>query len=438
MSTSADRIRAARSLIRVEDGAFASRLLAARADPGVRVRVLGVLRWLRPLDAVLARRCSRPIEQLDAEVRAGLRIGLFEACILGVPAAVATDSAVRLVRRLGHGSASGLVNAVLRRAVADWPGRMEAASPDLRLSHPAWLYRRWRDRYGRSAADGVMAANQRPAPVWAWFFADSFRKELEDRGTALERHPWCPGAWSEAEGSGRLIEAVRRGEAFVQDPSSQLVSLVGADLGGDGCRFVDLCAAPGGKTAGISLRATPSRVVACDLRLGRVRLMASSLERLGGCSLLVADSTSPPFAGGSFDLVILDAPCSGTGTLRRHPELRWRLRPGSIGEMAALQKQLCGAALDLVAPGGVLVYATCSIESEENEDHFLEPPTGFDAVDLTEVLPAGVPAAPTDAGGVRILPHEHGDGFTIHALRRKPTQPVRQTAIRPVSRREHR
>jgi len=419
VSSSADRVRAARILIRTERGAYASRMLAARADAGVRARVLGVLRWLRALDSVLAPLCSRPVGRLDPEVRAALRIGLFESAVMGVPRAVATDAAVRLVRRLAHGSAAGLVNAVLRRAVADWTERMTAAAPDVRLSHPSWLFRRWVDRYGSQRTEGAMEADQTPAPVWVWFVDDGGQLELGGQEVSLHSHPWCPDAWSSPEDTGRLLEAVQRGIAYVQDPSSMLVARLATRLATGSGRFVDLCAAPGGKAALLGRHGGWSSGIACDLRIRRVRLMSPLLDGVGACSSVVSDSAKPPLRDGAFDLVLLDAPCTGTGTLRRHPELRWRLQPESVVEMAALQKKLVAAAPNLVAPNGVLVYATCSVEPEENEELFPAPPDGFDVADLESVLPDGVPAISTDAGGIRILPHLDGDGFTIHAFRRR-------------------
>jgi 16S rRNA (cytosine967-C5)-methyltransferase len=146
--------------------------------------------------------------------------------------------------------------------------------------------------------------------------------------------------------------------------------------------------------------------------------MRSVLQEGPGCWLVAADATRPPLRGSTFDLVLLDAPCTGTGTLRRHPELRWRLNPASIVEMAEIQTRLLGGARSVVAPGGVLLYATCSVEPEENEVHLASLPAGFETIDLEKVLPEGVPWLATDVGGVRILPHADGDGFTMHALRR--------------------
>jgi len=418
VSSSADRELAARLLVRVEGGAYSSRLLAGSMPAGVRARVLGVLRWLRTLDAALSVPARRPLERFDAEIRAALRIGLYEAVELGVPAPVATDAAVRLARRLGKASASGLVNAVLRRAVPAWERVLAGAAPDLRLSHPEWLALRWRRHFGDDPAIRAMAADQEPAPVWVWWLREQARLELEERAVDLRAHPWCPGAWSPADGPGEVLAAVSAGDAYVQDPSSQLVAHVARRLAGDGVRLADLCAAPGGKVALWSHLGGGRASVAMDRRLGRVRLMAGLLERAGGAGRLVGDAARPPLASGSLDLVLVDAPCSGTGTLRRHPELRWRLQPESILEMAGIQRTILAGALDLAARGGVVLYTTCSVEPEENEDLVEPVPVGFERVDVTAVLPDGVPWIATSAGGIRILPHEHGDGFTMHAAKR--------------------
>jgi len=365
------------------------------------------------LDAVLKPHCRLPIERLDPEVRAALRIGLHEAVHLGVPAAVATDGAVHLVRRLGKGSASGLVNAVLRRAAASWAEVLRDTAPDVRLSHPGWLYQRWSARFGSESAENMMAAAQQPAPVWVWFF-DTGR---DGSRSGARPHPWCPGAWRAAEDDGTMVKEVEDGNAYAQDPSSQIVAHVGRWLVPVGS-FVDLCAAPGGKTALLLRLGEWQRALALDLRVQRVGLMRPLVERIEHCWFAVADAARPPLRESASDLVLLDAPCTGTGTLRRHPELRWRLTPGSIIERAELQARLLDEARRLVAPGGALLYATCSVEPEENEDHFQHVPTGFEPVNLEKALPPDVPCLPTDAGGVRILPHADGDGFTMHALRR--------------------
>jgi 16S rRNA (cytosine967-C5)-methyltransferase len=404
--------------MRVEDGAFSTPLLSAGAEPAARVRVLEVLRSMRALDAVLQPRCRRKLAKLDPEVRAALRIGLVETMRLDFPPALATDGAVRLVRRLGRSSASSMVNAVLRKATADWQGVLAESPIDVRLSHPEWLYRRWAETFGHDAAETAMASAQEPAVTWAWFLDAIARDQLRERGVALESHPWCPGAWKAPEDAGKLIETVRGGGAYAQDPSSQLVAHVARSLARTGDRFLDLCAAPGGKAA-LMLR-LDDRVsgAAADLRLNRVRLMQPLMERLGGCATVTADALNPPFADGGWGLVLLDAPCTGTGTFRRHPELKWRLDTESVFELVVRQRDLLASAASLVAPEGVLLYTTCSVEPEENEGVVRELPSGFEVESLEPHLPAGTPWIPTSAGGIRILPNPDGDGFTMHTLRR--------------------
>jgi 16S rRNA (cytosine967-C5)-methyltransferase len=414
-STSDDRRRAAGLLIRVEEGAHASRLLDHEGAPGVRVRVLGVLRWQRALDHRLAPFLKRPLPRLDPEVRAALRLGCFEGVQLGVPGPVATDAMVRLVRDLRKASASGMVNAVLRRALA--AKAPDDPPPDLRWSHPGWLWRRWATAFGSRPAERAMAAAQAPAPPWVWFVDQRARAAAEGAGVALRSHPWCPGAWTADDRLPALMAQVAGGEAVVQDPSSQLVARVAVDLTGGGGRAVDLCAAPGGKTALLRRRGSWSRLVAADVNVARAARLG---RRLGETAVLATDAARPSLAPAAWDVVLLDAPCSGSGTFRRHPELKWRLTAHEIVAAADRQRPMVGAALELVSPGGLLLYATCSVEAEENEAHFEPTPSGFEPVDQRAVLPAGLSWAETSAGGVRILPHEHGDGFTLHALRRFP------------------
>ncbi len=413
-----DRRRAARLLIRVEDGAFASRLLAAGSSPGVRARVLGVLRWRRAIDHVLKAWSKRPLDRLDPEILVVLRLGLFDIRWLGVPAPVATDAAVRLARRLGKSSAAGLVNAVLRRAASS--SRPDSGPPDLEWSHPAWLWQRWRDAFGAEAAASAMAAAQRPAPPWVWFADAAQRNGLARSGTVLEAHPWCPETWTVAGEPPAVMDQVAAGRVFVQDPSSQLVARLAVAAGSGRGRAVDLCAAPGGKTALLDSLGSWQPLVAADLSPTK----AVRLGRRVDTPLIVAcDAARPPFVRQRWDLVLLDAPCSGTGTFRRHPELKWRLAPDAIAAAADRQRPLVAAAIGLLAAGGVLVYATCSLEPEENEALLDELPDHMEVLDLTEHLPPGLPWIATVAGGVRILPHEWGDGFTIHALRRLDRAP---------------
>jgi 16S rRNA (cytosine967-C5)-methyltransferase len=380
--------------------------------------VLEVLRSMRALDAALQPHCRRALLTLDAEVRVALRIGLVEMMRLGLEPALATDGAVHLVRRLGKSSASGMVNAVLRRAGGGWRELLAASAVDVRLSHPRWIFNRWSRRLGQEAAEMAMSAAQEPAITWAWFIQEDARRQLLDEDVELSAHPWCPGAWSAPEQTGRLVAAVSGGQAYAQDPSSQLVAHVADALISRGDRVLDLCAAPGGKSALMLHLGSAGSVVAADLRLNRSRLMRSTIARVGKSAVVAADAAVAPFAAGTWDFVVLDAPCTGTGTFRRHPELKWRLRPESIASIAQKQRALFGAGLRLLAPGGALLYTTCSVEPEENEGVVEEMPSGFDIEALEQHLPAGAPSISTDAGGIRILPNPDGDGFTMHAVRR--------------------
>ena len=423
MSVSADRAVAARILVRVEDGAFAARLLERSGRPGVRTRVLGALRWRRLLDEVLGRFSRRPVGKLDPEVRAVLRVGLFEAAKLGVPAPVAVDAAVRLIRRLGKTSAAGLVNAILRRAVAAWGAVALEASPDVRFSHPAWLYRRWSAHFGSRTAEAIMEVNQTPAGLWVWLPGSGTAGQTPELAGRFEPHPWCPGAFRAPESAPAVIRAVREGLAYVQDPSSQLVAHLAAALAVNikRPRLADLCAAPGGKVALAVDLTRWERAVAVEIRIGRARLMAGNLARLGRPVAVVAgDALRSPLTPRSWDVVLLDAPCSGTGTLRRHPDLRWRLEEESITRLASAQARMIDGATQLLKSGGMLLYTTCSIEPEENEDLIRNLIGPFETVPLANLIPDGCQTDQTSGGGIRLLPRAGADGFTFHALRYNP------------------
>ncbi len=376
-----------------------------------------MLRWLRVIDASIEGAARRPILSLDPEIRTSLRIGVFEATSLGVPPAVAGDAAVHLVRKLGNGRATGLVNAVMRRAPAHWYRLVSAADPAFAYSHPDWIWKRWKAAFGEEQAALAMEAAQNPAPIWVWFPDEESHAEILRRAIELVPHPWMTGAWR-SQGA-QLIEAIREGLVRVQDPASQLVAWLAVELGATGSRLLDLCSAPGGKTALATRSGDWSRVVASDISLSRLlRSQKPLCAATTSFDRFVQDAAYPALRGEFWDLVMLDAPCTGTGTFRRHPELRWRLHPGDVVERASLQSRLLSTAAEMVAPNGVLLYSTCSVEPEENEDLFIRLPTGFEVVELGLRLPAGTPSTETCAGGVCLLPGEDNDGFTMHAIRR--------------------
>jgi 16S rRNA (cytosine967-C5)-methyltransferase len=399
------------ALARVEGrGAHAARLLS-RAVPAERELVLGVLRWQLTLDHLLARHLRQPLATLDDQVRAALRVGLYEARRMRTPAPVAVAEAVRVAKALAP-RAAGLVNAVLRRAVEErWP---DPADPDvplsLRTSHPEWLVRRWVALLGEREAAAALAADQEPAPL-CLLVAVSDRERLSAAGCDLRPHPLVPGVLAVAGGAEAAVAALRAGDAYAIDPAAVAVARLLPPADG---LAVDLAAAPGGKSLVLASERPAIRLLAFDRSTSRMLLMRGNLARLARRpGLVVADAAAAPLRPGSCRAVLLDAPCSGTGTLRRHPEIRWRLQPTDLAGLSGGQHRLAEAAAALLAPGGVLLYATCSLEPEENAAVLAG--LGLEALPVTTDLP--VHELPS--GGVVIPPGAAGDGFTVHLLRRR-------------------
>jgi 16S rRNA (cytosine967-C5)-methyltransferase len=447
------RAAAVRVLVAVERGqtTLADELeraradLADRRDRGLLFEIsAGVLRWRQALDAVLARASARPIETLDPAVRAILRAGAYQLRRLDrVPAHAVVSESVEAARLVGQKRAAGFVNAVLRavgrgRDADDLPAR--PADPGHRpawlaylsitLSHPEWLVARWVDRYGVEAAERWCQFNNAPPRVTLRLGSDVDRAAFVERLTAMDI-PAEPGRYTRTAvhvapgGTGRVPPELR--DAFViQDEGSQVVAHVAAGCGG--ARVLDLCASPGGKTLILSEH-NPAAVhlVACDLRPTRVALLRSTLARSARPVAIVRldAGASLPF-GPVFDTVLLDAPCSGLGTLRRDPDLKWSRQPDDLDRLARSERQLLQQAATAVAPGGALVYATCSSEPEENEDivsAFLAAHPDFAPAPVT--FPATVGGGQDlldDHGRLRTLPFRHDlDAFFAAVLRRRGT-----------------
>jgi 16S rRNA (cytosine967-C5)-methyltransferase len=336
-------------LLLVERGGYASDLLLSRTrrldsrDAGLASEIVyGCLRFQGQLDFLMERLSGQPPQRLDPEVRAALRMGVYQRRWLDrVPAHAVVSDSVDLVKRAGKRSAAGLVNAVLRkvhRDPVDWPDRATE------LSHPAWLLERWSAQYGAGTAERIARAFLRTPETYVRIPSGIVPQGLEVESTEV------PGCYRVLAGDW--------GGLRVQDISSQTVVPL-LDLR-PGLSLLDVCAAPGNKTA--QALESGVRAVACDRRLGRLR----GLKALG-CDLVVVDGLAPlPFRR-RFDRILLDAPCSGTGTLGRNPEIKWRLRPEDLVRHHARQVRLLSNALEVLAPGGRLVYSTCSLEREENE-----------------------------------------------------------------------
>ena len=427
--------------------AYADVLLSARldqagltdADAALLTRVVyGTLRWRGRIDRVLGLLLRKPLEDLDPPVRNLLRLGGYEMLFLDrVPAYATVNELVELARKRAGPGKARLVNAVLRRIADREP---EAWSPPTssermediaaRVSHPPWLVRLWREQLGPEESRLLMEANNEEAPLvlranGRRIGRDELVRRLCSRGVDAR-----PGAWSplavRLRGSaspGGLAE-FREGLCQVQGEASQLVGFLAAPE--PGMRVLDVCAAPGGKTTHVAeLMEDRGEIVACDISERGLGRLADNARRLDlHCIRSHAGDATLALPGEpeSFHRVLVDAPCSGLGTLRAHPEIRWRRTPKDLPRLAALQAAILDQASARVRPGGVLVYATCTLSRVENEEvveAFVERHPGFAVEDATAHLPA--PARPMTRGRYfTALPHRHDtDGFFAARLHRQ-------------------
>ncbi len=430
------RERAFEILLRVEtDDAFASRLLDhhesaledARESALLHEIVLGVLRFRRVLDHALAQVSNRPPAEIDPDVRVALWIGAYALLYLDrVPDFAAVHSAVELVKARGLRSATGFVNGVLRAlsrsgasVLPARPERGDIAGLSTYHSHPEWWVRRVVERLGWEAASRLLDADNRPAPTT---LRPNLRKttprDLERRllgeGVRTEPGRVVDDALRVTSGRVRLTRTFGDGYAWIQDEASQLVPrLFGRILRSS---VLDACAAPGTKSLQLT-EALPVEgvVIAADLRARRLERLTENARRLGITTIrtVVADMERPPFRE-RFEHVLVDAPCSGTGTLRRHPEIRWRLASEDLPVLAARQSRILAAAAGLLARGGTLVYAVCSMEPEEGEQvvsGFLADRPDFRRLDPTPALPERARRL-VRHGSLMTSPAEEGlDGF---------------------------
>jgi 16S rRNA (cytosine967-C5)-methyltransferase len=369
----------------------------ARVRPGLpdeRDRALageiaaGTLRWQGAFDVVIAAFAGRPAARLDPEVLDVLRLTAFQLLHLDrIPASAAVNDAVDLARKAGKKSASGLVNAVLRRISrerARLPLPPRPAAPRDRdasiaylsgtLSHPAWLVARWLDRYGFEAAESWAHFDNGPAALTLRVNTlrtsrETLAASLETHGVVTEPTRFAPQGLVVRSGNPLLTPLATSGLFLVQDESSQLVALLAAAAPGE--RILDACASPGGKTAAMAA-AMENRglLVATDVRGRRVDLLSRTVHAAGATCVRIVQADAAdilPFSR-RFDCVLLDAPCSGLGTLRRDPDIRWRRTEASLPALAATQLAMLSSTADIVEVGGRLIYATCSSEPDENEE----------------------------------------------------------------------
>jgi 16S rRNA (cytosine967-C5)-methyltransferase len=389
--------------------------------------VFGTLRTRSRLDALIDPRVTGGMIRLNPILLDLLRLGTYQLLLMGgVPAYAAIAQTVELAKENYGMGAGRLVNAVLRRLDRERENLMLPVPDDLvealalEFSQPAWLITRWFDQFGEAETRKLLAANNLEPGIHVRPFAISGADLHAELGRSVATSGTSPFLEDGARLAPRVsltdLGAFRRGVLFVQDPAATLVAKYAAF--GEGSSVADLCAAPGGKA--LEICATVDFVAAGDRSLPRMRRMKENLKRLHAAQIapFVADAGMPPLREPS--CVLLDAPCTGTGTFRRHPDARWRLKPSDIAVMAAQQHDLLRAAAAAVAAGGLLVYSTCSLEAEENDlqvEAFLHENPGWHE----EVPPEGsVPTDVLDNGRLRVLPHRHEcDGAFAVRLRKR-------------------
>jgi 16S rRNA (cytosine967-C5)-methyltransferase len=387
MSVSPARAAAFDILLRVErDSAYASELFhsseherLSTSDHALATElVMGVLRWRSRLDDEIARASSQPLPKLDVEILIALRLALYQFRRLDrVPERAALHESVELVKRARKRSAAPFVNAVLRKlstpANVTEPSAKEdqATSPESlarALAHPLWLVERWSTQYGFSAAHQICEHDQTIPKTAIRLRTPTVEFELAQDGVILAPGNLLANARIVAEGDVTKTQAFGAGRIVIQDEASQLV----AALVGGGSRILDCCAAPGRKALAIADRNPAASITAVELHQHRARLMQQLMKRDRTASaaqirIVTADAQHLP-ASGSFDLVLADVPCSGTGTLARNPEIKWRLRFDDLAQLQGRQRAILRSALAQVTSGGRVIYSTCSLEKEENED----------------------------------------------------------------------
>lgn len=358
----------------------------------------GTLRMRGAIDYQIAARSSRPIDKLDAAVLRILRVSAFQLLYLSrLPPPAIINDAVELTRRAGKSSAAGLVNAVLRKLARErdqlsWPDDLAIVH-----SHPRWLVDRWIGRHGRAATEAWLQFNNRAPSLClavnrTLITRDALAQELAAAGVRTQPTTRARHGLHVVDGHPLHLDAFKQGRFIVQDEASQLVAeLVDVD---PGARVLDLCASPGGKTLTLSAAAgAAGSVVACDVRPHRVRLLTRTIARcrLSNVQVIhIPGGGALPFRDASFDAILIDAPCSGLGTVRRDPDIKWRRTADDLPRFAAAQRALLMRAADLARPAGVIVYGTCSSETEENEQvvaSFLERRPDYRHERTHETLP---------------------------------------------------
>lgn len=392
--------------------------------------VMGTLRWQARLDQGIGAVAKEPLPKLDKEVLIALRMGAYQIGWLRVPARAAVNESVDLVKRARFRYSAPFVNAVLRKVAAKpelleptlSPGPKTVLDRAALYSHPLWLVERWASTYGMEAAEKICSYGQQVPPTAIHISDETTAAEVSGEGVKLAPGSLLGGARQVVQGDITQTKAFAAGRVAIQDEASQLVAL----LVGRGERLLDCCAAPGGKTAILAARNPTARVIASELHPQRAALMKQRLSPAGNVTVVASDAANVQER--DFDRVLADVPCSGTGTLARNPEIKWRLTAGDLADLQARQVRILNAALDRLRPGGRAVYSTCSLEPEENEsvvDEVMRARNDVSAIPAIEALAdvedLSIPAETLVRGPyLRTLPGVHPcDGFFAAILARR-------------------
>ena len=400
-----------------------SRLSAADKNLATTL-VLGVLRWQIALDDRIRPLLKRPNAKLDLEVLVALRIGAFQLLMLDrIPAHAAIDESVELAQAAGHRFASGMVNAVLRKlATADVGIRED----DPKAAYPTWMVARWMRSFGVEKAEAICRSGLMEPEMHVRMQGPSTGAELVDAGVRFTQGQLLTAARKILSGDVMETAALREGRVRIQDEGSQLV----AEIAGNGAEILDACAAPGGKTLILAERNPQAQIVACEVNPQRYASLRKRLASLGNRVECRQADAAELEEQDAFDLVLADVPCSGTGTLGRNPEIRHRLQPEDFARQAERQRAILATALHVARRGARVVYSTCSLEPEENEQVVhavlaLVPGVRLVslAVRVVQLREKGIVTADgaeklfksTSADGfLRLLPGDYGtDGFFI-------------------------
>jgi 16S rRNA (cytosine967-C5)-methyltransferase len=432
-------------LRRVDQGAYADLTLDARLNRGGMAQrdralatelVYGVLRQRGRLDFALSRFCQRPLTQLEADLLAILRLGAYQIlCLDRVPARAAVNESVELARSLGLERLTGFLNGVLRSlargsATIVWPDAEKEPLPYLvhGLSLPPWLARRWLTELGAQRAQALGEALLQPAPFTLRantlkISRDELLDVFRQAGHSVLPTTFAPEGLTLISRADAPLPGAEEGWFQVQDEASMLIPHLLQVQAGE--TILDGCAAPGGKTTQMAaLTANAGRILALDLHAKRLDLVRQGAVRLGcqGIDTRPWDLTRPPdfLTAGSFARVLLDAPCSGLGVLRRNPESRWRRSEAEIAELARLQGQMLANVAPLLRRDGVLVYSLCTITPEETEgvvEAFLAEHGDFEREDLRQSVPGHWQPLFDERGALRTCPHRHGGMDAFYAVR---------------------